>query len=132
LDVKRVRSPVVVLDGLGDSIEVPLLRSVVSSPSLHHDIVGTNTLSNSSEWKFGDQVEWSVDMESKVFVDSLGLWSLSFIKIYNIPLLSFSTVVIKYTNCLSFLVFVSFDVKNLVALPVDELISLVSKDLEPS
>jgi len=66
-----VRLPVVVLDGLRDSIEVPLLCSSIVSPSLEPDVVGTVALSNSVEWKFGDKVEWSVDMETKVFVQSL-------------------------------------------------------------
>jgi hypothetical protein len=81
-----VRLPVVVLDSLGDTIEVPLLISSVVSLSIHQDIVGTVALNNSSEWEFRDNVEWSVDMETEVFVDSLGLWSLGFIKIDDIPL----------------------------------------------
>jgi len=43
--------PVVVLDGLGDSVEVPLLGLSIVSPSLEPDVVGTVTLSNSVEWK---------------------------------------------------------------------------------
>jgi hypothetical protein len=62
-----VRFPVVILDGLGNTIEEPLLRFVIDSSSLHHNIVGTNTFGNSTEWKFGFKVEWSADMEPKVF-----------------------------------------------------------------
>jgi len=62
-----VRLPVVVLDSLGDTIEEPLLWSVVISLSLHLDIVGSNTFSNSSEWKLGDEIEWSIDVETEVF-----------------------------------------------------------------
>jgi hypothetical protein len=47
-----VRLPVVVLDGLGDTIEVPLLGFYIVSPSLQPNIVGTVALSNSVEWKF--------------------------------------------------------------------------------
>jgi hypothetical protein len=43
--------PVIVLDSLGDFIEVPLLGSGVSSSSLQPDVVGTVALSNSLEWK---------------------------------------------------------------------------------
>jgi hypothetical protein len=46
-----VRLPVVVLDSLGDTIEVPLYSFIVDSPSSHLDIVSTNALSHSSEWK---------------------------------------------------------------------------------
>jgi hypothetical protein len=66
----------------------------VVSPSLEPDIVGTVAFSNSVHWKFGDEVEWSVDMEAKVLVDSLGLDSFSFIKINNLPLLISSSFVI--------------------------------------
>jgi hypothetical protein len=51
LDIKRVGFPVVILDGLGDLIKVPLLGSGVLSPSLQGNIVGTLALSNSLEWK---------------------------------------------------------------------------------
>jgi hypothetical protein len=74
--VERVRFPAVIFDGLGDSIEVPLLSSSVVSPSLHPDIVGTVALSNSVERKLRNKVEWSVNMESKVLVKSLGLRTL--------------------------------------------------------
>jgi len=46
-----VRLPVVVLDGLGDTVEVPLLGSDIISPSLKPDVVGTVALSNSLEWQ---------------------------------------------------------------------------------
>jgi hypothetical protein len=73
----------VVLECLGYSIEEPLLASGVVSPSSHPNVVGTVALSNSVEWKFGNEVEWSIDMEAEVFVDSLGLWTLCFVKIDN-------------------------------------------------
>jgi hypothetical protein len=52
LDVEGVTLPVVVLDGLGSLIKVPLLRLGVVSPSLEGNIVGTNALNHSVEWKF--------------------------------------------------------------------------------
>jgi hypothetical protein len=71
-------------------------------------------------------------MEAKVFVYTLGLWSLGFVKINNVPFLSSSTVVTENTNCLSFFILTSFNVKDLVTLPVDELVILISEDLPPS
>jgi hypothetical protein len=59
---------------------------------------------NSSEWKFGLNIEWSVDMESEVFVDSFNLRTLGFVKINNIPLLSSTSVVTKYSNSLAFFI----------------------------
>jgi hypothetical protein len=60
-----------------------LLGSGVISPSLHPNVVGTVALSNSMEWKLRNEIEWSVDMEAEVFVNSLGLWTLCFVKIDN-------------------------------------------------
>jgi len=71
-------------------------------------------------------------METKVFVETLGLVSLSFIEINNLPLLVSASVVSPNSNSLSFLVLSSFDVKDLAALPVDELVVLILEDLEPS
>jgi hypothetical protein len=45
-----VRFPVVVLDGLGDTVEVPLLGFLVDSPSLKPDVVGTVAFNYSLEW----------------------------------------------------------------------------------
>jgi hypothetical protein len=46
-----VALPVVVLDGLGDLIEVPLLSSGILSPSLEPDVVGTVAFNDSLEWQ---------------------------------------------------------------------------------
>jgi hypothetical protein len=89
-------------------------------------------LSNSIEWKLGDKVEWSVDMESKVFAYTLGLNGLCFVKIDHIPDLSFRSIVAPYLNWVAFLVFSSSDIKDLVVGPVDELVVLILEDLEPA
>jgi len=46
-----VRLPVVVLDSLGDAIEVPLHSLGVDSPSSHGNIIGSNAFHHSSKWK---------------------------------------------------------------------------------
>jgi len=99
-----MRFPVVVLDSLRDSIEVPLLVSGIVSPSLHPDVVSTVALSQSTEWKFREEIEWSIDMEAKVFVDTLSLWALCFVKIDNLPFLVFTSVVWINTNLSSFFI----------------------------
>ena len=71
-------------------------------------------------------------MESEVLVDTLGLWALCFVKIDNLPLLIFASVVTPDANCLTFLVFASFNIKDLVVVPVDELAVLILENLEPS
>jgi hypothetical protein len=89
-------------------------------------------LSNSIEWKFGDEIEWSIHMETEVLVQSLGLWSLCFIKIDNIPLLSSGSIVGPNLNWGTFTVIATFDIKNFLVLPVDELVVLILEDLPPS
>jgi hypothetical protein len=126
-----VRLPVVVLDGLGDLIEIPLLCFHIVSPSLQGNIVGTDTLNNSLHWQSRSNVEWSVDMETEVVVDSLGSYSISFIKIYYTPLLSSSICVTVNYNCMSFFILFILNTKCFRGLPIDELVLLVLEYLEP-
>ena len=60
------------------------------------------------------------------------MWSLSLIKINNLPFLMSSTVVAVDTYWSSFFVLISFNFKDLAALPVDELAVLILENLEPS
>jgi hypothetical protein len=89
-------------------------------------------LNNSSKWKFGNKVEWSVDMESKVFVQSLGLWAISFVEIDHSPFLVSSSIITVNSYFLSFFILSTRDIKNFAVLPVDELFFLILEDLEPS
>jgi len=71
-------------------------------------------------------------MESKVFVQSFGSIFFSLIEIKYLPFLMLSIVVAPNTYCLSFLVFSTFDVKNFLIGPIDELTVFILEDLEPS
>jgi hypothetical protein len=72
-------------------------------------------------------------METKVFVYSLRSNSSSFINIDNLPLLMFASVVTPDTNSLTFFVFASFNIKDLVVIvEVDESVSRVFEELPPS
>jgi hypothetical protein len=122
---------VVILNCLRDIIEVPLLGSGVLSPSLQGNIVGTNALDDSLHWQSRSNVEWSVDMETEVVVDSLGSYSISFIKIYYTPLLSSSICVTVNYNCMSFFILFILNTKCFRGLPIDELVLLVLEYLEP-
>jgi len=124
--------PVVVLDGLGDSVEVPLLGLSIVSPSLEPDVVGTVALNHSVEWEFRDDVEWSVYMEAKGFVKTLGLDSISLVKVDNLPFLCLRSVVAPNLHWVSFLVFTSSNIKDLAVGPVDELAILILENLEPA
>jgi hypothetical protein len=71
-------------------------------------------------------------MESEVLVKSLGLDWTSFVKIDNSPSLMSSVVVTKDTNCLSFSILSTCDIKYFTTLPIDELAVLILEYLEPS
>jgi len=132
LDVKGIVLPVVVSDSLGDFIEPPLLLSSVLSPSLQVHLGVSVHLSNSVEWKLRDNVEWSVNVESKFFIKSLG-FSLDSINITNLPSLVCSIVSVVDTNSLSFFILISTNVEASVSLlDVTEMLTSISEDLEPS
>jgi hypothetical protein len=57
-------------------------------------------------------VEWSVAVETEVFVESLGLWSIIFVEIDNLPSLVGSTMFLPDDNCLSFNIFSSTNIKE--------------------
>jgi hypothetical protein len=132
LNVEAIVLPVVVSDSLSDFIEEELLLSLVLSPSLKDHVGSTKHLSYSVEWKLRYKIEWSIDMESKFFIESLSLNLISFIKIKYSPLLSSGSVIVKYLNWVSFNIFTSSDIKCLSVGPVDELILFVLEELEPS
>jgi hypothetical protein len=73
--------PLVVSNGLGLFIEEPLLSELdtIIPSSLEQPGVSTVHGSNSVEWKLRDNVEWSIDVEAKFFVESLSLNLFSFI-----------------------------------------------------
>jgi hypothetical protein len=127
-----VTLPVVVLDCLGHTIEVPLLLSDVLSPFLQPNVVGSMAFSNSTEWKSRSDVEWSIDMETKLIAHSLVLNLVSLINIDNIPHLVLSFAVAENSNSCAFDILRSLDIKYFTVLHIDELVALVLEDLEPS
>jgi hypothetical protein len=93
----------------------------------------TKHLSNSVEWKLRDKVEWSVDVESEFFIQTLSLSLSLLVKIEDLPSLVGSILLVVNTNDLSFLILVSYNFNTSVGLlNVAEVFSLVDKDLEPS
>jgi hypothetical protein len=87
LDFEAVVLPVVVSKSLRLFIEPELLVSGILSPSLKDNVSTTKHLSNSVEWKLGDKVEWSIDVEAKFFIKSLSSSLFSLVKIKNLPFL---------------------------------------------
>jgi hypothetical protein len=85
LDIQGVALPVVVLESLGDFIEVPLLGSNILSPSLQPNVVGSMAFNDSLHWHSGSNIEWSVDMEAEFLVETLGSSSRGFVNVKNLP-----------------------------------------------
>jgi hypothetical protein len=132
LDFKAVVLPVVVSDSLGYFIEPELLLSNIVSPSLEYHVGSTEHLSNSVEWKLWDKVEWSVDVEAKFFVESLG-FSLYFIDIKNLPSLVGAIMSTMNLNLLSFFILsLEYIEASVGFLDVAEMFTWVHEDLEPS
>ena len=106
MDINGSVLPVVVLDGLGFDVEVPLLCLGVLSPSSESEI-GAVGFSDSLHWESGSDVEWSVNMESEVLVESFTLFLRSLVYIDDSPSLISSTVSLVNNNILHFNISVS-------------------------
>jgi hypothetical protein len=77
-------------------------------------------------------VEISLNIQTEFFVELSLLWFIfHVISIDNIPLLVQSSVFVPDNDVSVLLIFVSMDIHNLSFL-VDEVIALVSEELEPS
>jgi len=72
-----------------------------------------------------NQVEWSIDFKTKVLAESFCSNFISFVKIDNLPLLVLSSVIVPNSNGSTFFILSSFNIKDLVVLPVDELTVLI-------
>jgi hypothetical protein len=133
LDVKSIVLPVVVSDSLSDFIEPPLLLSDVVSPSLEVHCCIAVHLSNSIEWKLRDKIEWSVNVETKFFIKTLGFSLCFLIKIEYLPSLVGTVVSVVDLNFLAFNIFSLVYIKASVCiLDVTEMLSLIDKDLPPT
>jgi len=95
--------PVLVEDGLGLCIKSPLsMFSMSWSPSSQVDPVVSVHGNNSLHWHSGSDVEWSIDFESRLLIESLGSDISSIISVSNIPFLVELSIVISNNNSLSF------------------------------
>jgi hypothetical protein len=106
--------------------------SNILSPSLQNNVVGSNTLGNSIEWEFRDNVEWSVDMETKFFVKSLGFSFCLLVKVEDLPSLICTIMSVVNLNCLTFDILVADYIKTSVLLVnVTEVLLSKCENLEP-
>jgi len=101
------------------------------SPSSQVDPMVSVHSNNSLHWHSRSDVEWSVDIEAKFFIHSLGFKLVGFINIDNLPSLVLSVMALVSNYWLSFSIFTSRDIKNLLVLDVDKLFASVLEDLPP-
>jgi len=120
-----------VQESLAGSIELPLLSCSILDPSSEVHISVSVHFHNSSEWKSGSDVEWSVDMESEFFTESF-LWSwFGFIKIDDLPSLVRSTMLLPSNDLPCFFILSTMNIKYFLLDVVDEELIRVSEDLPP-
>jgi hypothetical protein len=131
-DVKAVVLPVVVSNGLGNFIKPELLVFSIVSPSLKYNIGTSEHFSNSVEWKLWNKIEWSVNVESKFFIQTFSGSLLSFVKVKNLPFLVGFSSITPNTNLGSFFVFWLDDIKHFFVGPVNELTIFILENLEPT
>jgi hypothetical protein len=120
-------------NSLGFLIEEPLLTLGVLSPSSNPDITGSVALGNSLHWKSGSNIEWPIDIESELFIKSLGFSLCLLVKIEDLPSLVSSVMSVMNLDLLSFNIFTLEYIEASVGLlDVTEVFTTVDKDLEPS
>jgi hypothetical protein len=132
MDLHDMVLPVHVVNCLSLLIKSPLGMFGMSwSPSSEIDpdiwVHGYNSL----HWHSRSDVEWSVDMETEFFVESLSLKLFSIFKIDYLPSLVLSIMNLVYNNWLCFSIFITFNIKSLFVLDVNKLVTSVLEDLPP-
>ena len=124
--------PLFISDSLGLLIEPEKLILSVLNPSVEVDPSGSVASHDSLHWHVRSEVEWSVDVETEFFIESLSLILGSFVKIDDIPFLADTISVLSDNNLSGFLVSGSIDSKDsLVSVDIDELAGLELEDLVP-
>jgi hypothetical protein len=118
-------------DSLADSIEEELLFGNSLSPSSEINVVGSMDFSDSLHWKSGSEVEWSVDVESEIFMKSLSLDTLCLINIDDLPFLVLSIVFLPGKDFTSFFISIMINVKYFMINNVDEVFLFIFEELEP-
>jgi len=124
--------PLFISDSLGLLIEPEKLILSVLDPSVEMNPSSTVTSHDSSHWHVRSNVEWSVDVETELFIESLSFNLSSIVEIDDLPFLVKSIVVSSNGNWSSFFILVSFNIDDLSILSnIDELSCSVLEDLEP-
>jgi hypothetical protein len=132
VDFHYVVLPVHIEDGLCLFVKSPLgMFSMSWGPSSQVDPMVTVHGGNSLHWHSGSHVEWSVDVEAKFLIHSLGCNLFRILDIDDLPFLVLSIMDLVDDNWLSFNIFCSRNIESLIVLDVDELFTSILEDLPP-
>jgi hypothetical protein len=96
---------VIVSNGLGNFIKPKLLVFSIVSPSLKYNIGTSEHFSNSVEWKLRNNIEWSINVETKLFIQTFSGSLFGFVKVKYLPFLVSFSGITPNTNLGSFFVF---------------------------
>jgi hypothetical protein len=107
-----------------------LISSSALDISSKSKIIG-NIISNSSHWESRSEEHWSIDIETKFTVVSLGSNLGSFVSIDNSPSLIPAIMLLVNNNLLAFNIFVLIDINCLSIVDVNEVLSSSPEDLPP-
>ena len=108
-----------------------MLGLSVSIQSLDYKVSSTNNFNHSSHWQFRSDIEWSIDIESKVSIKSLGHCLRLLVNIEDSPSLVVSIVVRHNIYVTTFNVTRTANIKVLMVLDIDEFLILVVEELPP-
>jgi hypothetical protein len=100
--------------------------------SLDNNVSSINDIEVSSSWQLRDNVEWSFNIESEIFIEfSLLGESFPLVTVDNIPLLVATIMLVPYNNLSVLSILSSVDIKDLSFL-INDVSILVSEQLPPS
>lgn len=89
-------------------IKVEDLVSIVFLLILDSQVTSVGYSQSSVFWKSGDQVEWSISVETTVLIKSAGWFIIFLVKIQDLPLLVQTVVFVPHDNEVSFLISSAF------------------------
>jgi hypothetical protein len=121
-----------ILDSLGYLIKGPLLSSSIVNSVSDHEVSSSNNFNYSLHWHFRHNVEWSIDIETKVATQSTALGLTLSIKILNCPSLVWTIVSVPNYNLLTFSIFSTPNIKDFLVMDILEVFTHVSEELPPA
>jgi hypothetical protein len=90
-----------------------------------------DALDYSLHWESGSDIEWSIDIESKFFIETLGLSLCLLVKVKDLPFLSLRIDLGMKNDFLTFNIFLLIHMETLVILNIDKSVYLILENLVP-